>query len=109
MDYSLEQLKQYEQLINTTLQTGTIKGTDKKLLEEFLFKVTGSKVNCMGCNLHNILNILKAYKKKFDEQTTNVVVQSSTPVVDPLANTAQQDTKPKNKGGRPPKDKTAQI
>lgn len=103
MEYSLEQLKQYEQLINTTLQTGTIKGTDKKLLEEFLFKVTGTKVNCMGCNLHNILNILKAYKKKFDEQTTT---QPVNPVVNPSVNDTQLPTEQvKKKAGRPAKDK----
>jgi hypothetical protein len=64
---NLEELKQYEDLVRNTLQSGTIKSVDKKRLEEFLFKVTGNKVNCLGCNLQNILNILKAYKAKFDQ------------------------------------------
>lgn len=117
MEYTKEQINEFNKLVEDTLKRGTIRNEDKKKLEAFLTYVTGQNFTgkCVGCLLPQILNILKAYRDKIEKEktTTSVtepVVQSSNVVSDTTTNNnTLQDSKPKNKGGRPAKDKTAQL
>jgi len=79
MNYTKEQVEGFNQLVLDTLQRGTIRNEDKKKLEAFLKYITGNDWTnkCVGCQMPQILNILKAYRTRIENEK-NPQINSTT-------------------------------